>query len=78
LTLDLIDEFGNRPTVSHAEYATGPIHHIYWNWNFTLQEVTDMCCNTLPTQSDPEDVDPDLIGNVWYDDSAIEWVRTDE
>ena len=77
LTLDLIDAEGKVPLITVVEEVDeiNPLQrHVYWNWPFSLAEVTEMCQLTLPEQADPLDVDPQLVQRVWYDGEEILWV----
>jgi hypothetical protein len=88
LTLDLIDETGVPPVIPHEEIVIDNIHHVYWDYNFSLTEVTEMCLATLPTQSDfqvplddddsNDSVELDLIMSVKYDNQFIKWMEADD
>ena len=87
LTLDLIDETGVSPVIPHEEIVINNIHHVYWDYNFSLTEVTEMCVATLPTQSDfqvplddddsSDTVELDLIMSVKYDNQLIKWMDSE-
>lgn len=80
LTLDLIDATGMAPFIPWNETVAENIRHVYWDYDFSLAEVTEMCRATLPTQSDftqddaEEEEVLDLIVEVRYDGHFIKWI----
>jgi len=76
LTLDDIDETGKAPDIPFTAFADGTFVDIYWNHDFTFEQVKTMCEVTLPDQlvGLTADDEPEAIGPVWYDGLEIHWL----